>query len=229
VGRGPAFATMAILGLGLAAWASTLPRPTGHEEARTGTIRAALRDPPFVAGLWITLLPSVSFGVVEVLAPLDLDAFGASGTAIAGVFFLAALVEAVVSPLTGRWADRHGMRGILRAGLLASAAGLVALAFPRDAIVLGAVLVGASGALGMLWTPGGHLVSLSADRLGLNQGYAFAINNVGWSGGVAVGSAAGGALGGLWGDAVPYALVAGLCLVTAARFWSGRQVPSVRS
>ncbi len=50
----------------------------------------------------------------------------------------------------------------------------------------------------------------------MDQGWAFAMNNLGWSAGVALGAGVGGALGQLVGDGLPYALCAALLLVTAA-------------
>jgi predicted MFS family arabinose efflux permease len=221
VGRDVAFTAMAGVGLVLAGLALTLPRRGRPEAPREATLGTALRDGPFRAALWVTLLPALSFGVVEVLAPLDLDELGADANGIAAIFFVSALVEGVISPLTGRWADRHGVRGLLRVGLLGSAVGLAVLAFPRDLAVLAVLLVAASGALGMLWTPGGNLASLRADALGLDQGLAFAANNVGWAGGAGAGAALAGVLGELVGDAAAYGLVAALCLGTAVAWWAG--------
>lgn len=224
VGRGPAFALAAVFGVGMAGWALTAPGPAALPEPRTTTVTAALRDRPFRVALWLTLLPATCFGVVEVLVPLELDDLGATTFAIAAVFFAAALVEAVASPLTGRWADRHGVRGVVRVGLLGAAAGLALLTLPGTWVLLGLVFVVMSGFLGMLWTPGGDLVATAADRIGLDQGWAFAANNMQWAGGAAIGSAAGGALGQAVGDGVPYLLGAALCLLTARFWWFGGRV-----
>ena len=43
---------------------------------------------------------------------------------------------------------------------------------------------------GMLMTPSGKLVSLRSEALGVDQAWAFAFNNVGWSAGVGLGAAA---------------------------------------
>lgn len=221
IGRGPAFGSAAVFGVVMAAWALTAPAPEAAVPRAT-TLGRALRDRPFRAALWITLLPAACFGVVDVLVPLRLDVLQASTLAIAAVFFAAALVEAVTSPLTGRWTDRHGARGAVRFGLLGAATGLVLLTLPGTWPVLALVTVLLSGFLGMLWTPAGDLVARAADRLGLDQGWAFAASQVQWSGGAAIGSAAGGALGQASGDWVPYLMAAAACLVTAA-FWWGRR------
>ena len=43
---------------------------------RPGAVRRAFSDPAFVAGLWLNTLPALFFGVLDVLAPLALDAEG---------------------------------------------------------------------------------------------------------------------------------------------------------
>ena len=74
-------------------------------------------------------------------------------------------------------------------------------------MLVAALLVVAAGALGALWAPSGSSVSLRAERIGVDQGWAFALFNLGWAGGVAIGAGAGGALGQLAGDGLPYALL----------------------
>ena len=92
----------------------------------------------------------------------------------------------------------------------------------RLVVALAALLVVASGGLGCLWAPGGSSVSLRAEVLGVDQGWAFALNNLGWAGGVALGAGAGGALGQLAGDGLPYGICAALLAATgllAARWY----------
>ena len=187
--------------------AAPAPRPRTRRLAAAAG-RATAR---FVAAAWLTFLPSLAFGVVEVLVPLRLDDLGASALAIGAAFFVAALVEALMSPLVGRVVDRRGVRAIVRGATLPRR-GRRRRCSPRpdSAIVLAALLVVAAAALGALWTPSGSLVSLRAEQLGVDQGWAFALNNLGWSAGVAIGAGAGGALGQLVGDWLAYALCAAL-------------------
>ena len=51
-----------------------------------------------LAGMWLTALPAIAFGVLDVLAPLRLDALGASALALGLTFFAAAGVEGLVTP-----------------------------------------------------------------------------------------------------------------------------------
>jgi MFS family permease len=223
IGRGPAFGAAAVLGVAMAGWAVTAPGPEGIDP-RTTTVGVAVRDRRFRAALWITLLPATCFGMVDVIVPLRLNVLGAPAFAIAAVFFVAALVEAIGSPLTGRWADRHGSGGVVRVGLLGGAAGLVVLRLPGSWVALGLVTVVLSGFVGMLWTPAGNLVAAAADRLGLDQGWAFGGSQVVWAAGAAIGSAGGGGLAQATGDWVPCLGGATVFLVTVAVWWVRRGV-----
>ncbi len=59
-------------------------------------------------------------------------------------------------------------------------------------------------------------LSDGAERLALEQGFAFALVNIAWSVGDSVGAAGGGRLGQSAGDEVPYLILAALCAVTLA-------------
>jgi predicted MFS family arabinose efflux permease len=219
IGRGPAFGAAAVFGVVMAAWALNA-RPSDVVVPRTTTVSVALRERPFRAALWITMLPAACFGIVDGLVPLRLAVLGASTSVIAAVFFVAALFEAVANPLTGRWSDRRGARGVVRAALLGSAFGLALLDRPATWLVLGLVTVGLSGFVGMLWTPAGDLVARAADRVGLDQGWAFAASQMQWSAGAALGAAVAGTIGQADGDSAAYLLGAALCLITAAYWWA---------
>jgi len=219
IGREAAFSTAVLFGLALGAWAWVTPsRPVA--EVLT-TPAAALRERSMVVGMWLTALPAAAFGVVDVLAPLRLDALGATSLALGVTFFAAAGTEAIVSPASGRAADRLGARPIVRGGL---AIGLVAMAvvhLPQTAWLLAVVVVLVCGMLGVLWVPAGLLLTAGADRIGLDSAYAFAFFNLAWAGGFTVGAAGGGALAQATGDVVPYLLLAGAYAMTlVAAFWT---------
>ncbi len=116
VGRDVAFAGAAVLGLVLAVWALRTPTGTEGLAESHAAPTSGLRDRRFLAALWITALPAIAFGVIEVLVPLRLDDLGASALLIGGVFFVAAFFEALVSPVVGRIADRRGSLAIVRGG-----------------------------------------------------------------------------------------------------------------
>ena len=215
LGRAPAFLGVAALGLVLAAAARGEPRPVAAGDVSTPA-RALLRDRTFLAAAWLTFVPSLAFGVEEVLVPLRLDELGASALAIGAVFLVAAATEAVASPLAGRFADRRGTLPIVRAGTLAGGI-LVALFWvPEQVLALALLVVAFAVVAGMLMTPSGKLVSLRSEAMGVEQAWAFAFNNVGWSAGVGLGAAAGGLLGQIAGDWLPYTVCGALLFATGA-------------
>jgi predicted MFS family arabinose efflux permease len=219
IGREAAFSTAVLFGLALGAWAWVTPSRPVAEVLTTPT--AALRERSMLVGMWLTALPAAAFGVIDVLAPLRLDALGATSLALGATFFAAAGTEAIVSPASGRAADRLGARPIARGGL---AIGLVAMAvvhLPQTALLLAVVVVLVCGMLGVLWVPAGLLLTAGADRIGLDSAYAFAFFNLAWAGGFTVGAAGGGALAQATGDVVPYLLLAGAYAMSlVAAFWT---------
>ncbi|HXS44516.1 MAG TPA: hypothetical protein VN751_07800, partial [Solirubrobacteraceae bacterium] len=137
-------------------------------------------------------------------------------------FFAAAGVEAIVTPLVGRYTDRGGARIVIRGGLAATVAALVVLQLPDTPVGLAIVVIGVSGLLGVLWVPAMALLTGGADRIGLAQGLAFGLFNLAWAAGFTVGSGAGGALAQASTDALAYASVAAAYAITAAAAWRAR-------
>ncbi len=99
------------------------------------------------------MLASLTFGAAETLVPLRLDALGATALAIGAAFLVAALAEAVLSPVVGRIADRRGARAIVRGGTLLAGAGVALLAVPSAPLAVSVVFVVCAIGLGALWVP----------------------------------------------------------------------------
>jgi MFS family permease len=219
IGREAAFSSTVVFGLALGAWAWTIPARPGSEVLAAPA--AALRERSMLAGMWLTALPAAAFGVLDVLAPLRLDALGATGLALGATFFAAAGTEAIVSPTSGRAADRRGARPVARAGLAMGVVSLAVVHLPGTAWLLAVFVVLVCGLLGVLWVPAGLLLTSGADRIGLDSAYAFAFFNLSWAGGFTVGAAGGGALAQVSSDAVPYLLLAAAyALSLVAAFWT---------
>jgi MFS family permease len=219
IGREAAFSSTVVFGLALGIWAWTIPGRPSAEVLTTPA--AALRERSMLVGMWLTALPAMAFGVLDVLAPLRLDALGATSLALGATFFAAAGTEAIVSPTSGRVADRRGARPVARAGLAVGAIALAVVHLPGTAWLLAVVVVLVCGLLGVLWVPAGLLLTGGADRIGLDAAYAFAFFNLAWAGGFTVGAAGGGALAQATGDVVPYLLLAGAYAMSlVAAFWT---------
>jgi MFS family permease len=214
VGTGPAFSAAAVAGGVLAIGSFFVLSPREVEPQRLRDALPALRDPHVCAGLWLTALAGISFGIVDVLAPLRLGRLGVGATLIGATFLASAAIEAVLAPVTGRLSDRRGPFVPLRISLaLAVAVSLLAPVVAPAAALIPLLVVGMP-AYGTLFTPAMTLVSAGADRLQLNQGLVFGIDNLAWAAGQSVAAAAGGAIAQATSDLVPYALLALACLAS---------------
>jgi len=216
IGTGPAFASAAVAGGGLmgVAFAVPAPRealPQGLREAFT-----AMGDRRLALGLWLTMLAGLAFGVLDVLAPLRMANLGITGLVIAGTFLASAGVEAALSSVAGRAADRRGAIVPIRCSLTAAVA--ISLLAPTlaSARVLIPVLIVGMPAFGTLFTPAMTLVSEGAQQQRLDQGLAFGLGNLAWAAGQAVAASGSGALAQATSDLVPYSLLAAACLATLA-------------
>jgi MFS family permease len=222
VGTGPAFSVAAVAGAVLIVTAFLVPAPARTEPQGLSAAWPAIRDPHVGAGMWLTMLAGVAFGVIDVLAPLRLSRLGASALVIGATFLASAAIEAGLSPLAGRLSDSRGELVPVRLSL--AAAVVVSLLAPvlAPAPWLIALLIVGMPAFGTMFAPATALLSAGADRVGLNQGLAFGLGNLSWAAGQAASSAAGGAIAQATSDFVPYALLAAACLVTLIMLRPGR-------
>ena len=149
--------------------------------------------------------------------PLRLDDLGARGLTIGALFVAAAAVEGLLNPVMGRQSDRRGRLPLIRIGLVGTGITTLTLSLPGTVWLLGALLLLAVTWLAFFWAPAAAMLSDSSEALNLDQGFAFGIMNLAWAAGQVAGGAAGGALADLTSDAVPYAILSLLCLVTLVR------------
>jgi len=98
--------------------------------------------------------------------------------------------------------------------LAASALVLATLTFPSQALVLAGAIVVLGATLGAFWAPAMAMLADAAEHSGLDQGFAFALVNLAWAVGQVTGSASSGALAEVTTDAVPFLVVAALCVGT---------------
>jgi MFS family permease len=216
VGPEIVFGGVALVAVGLGAWAWQIPGVAPEPSPGLGALLAAMRRRPVLAGFWLFTLPALFAGVMEVLVPLRLDDLGASGAAIGAIFLVTAGVEAVLSPLAGRVSDRRGRLFPIRAGLAGAVVMAVLLPLPGSAVLLGVVMLFTFAALGGFWAPAMAMLSDASEDAGLDLALAFSISNLAWAAGHLVGSGAGGALADATSDAVPYGLLGVVCAATLA-------------
>lgn len=213
-GRGATFAGVAVLCVFLAAWALRIPVPEREAPQPLGMLFSALRSRRVLVGMWLIALPSLSLGLVFVLGPLQLDAAGFGALGVTATFLLAAAAEAAVGPGVGIWSDRRGRLAPIRYALLAAAAVLVVVPWVENAWALAGFVVLAGLAVGSFWAPAMAMLTDSWEAIGLAHGLGFALMNFAWAPGNVVGSAVGGGLAELAGDAAAYSIVAALCVAT---------------
>ena len=214
VGVEVAFAGVALIGLVLAAWAALTPATRPERAQPLSNLWAAIRDRGILAAVWFVTLPALLFSTMGVLAPLRLDTLGWGAVAIGSVFLVSAAVEAALNPAAGRVSDVRGRLLPIVAGLVGSAVATLLLPWPDEPLVLAVLIVGAGIAFGVFWTPAmSHLTDL-AERRGLDYAYGFALVNLAWAPGQALGASGGGALARATSDAVPYLLLTLTCLLS---------------
>jgi len=214
LGHAPVFVGVGVVGIGLMVWAQRMPSAAHGKATRLRTLLASMADRRVAVGMWLTALPGLLFGTMQVLGALRLDELGAGAVAIAAAFLVAAGLEAATGPPIGRLSDR---RGRLVPAMLGVAGGVVAmllLPWPQTAWVLAGLIVLAAPAMGILYVPAMAMLSDAAEAFGIAQGFAFALMIISWAGGQTVGAGGSAWLADLAGDRVPYFVLAAVCAVT---------------
>jgi MFS family permease len=211
------FSGVSVVAAVLLALALGVPGTQPGPQSSWGDLRTALSGRPLRLALWLFTLPALFSGTVGVLVPLRLDDIGAGAVTIGAMFLVGAAIEAVLNPILGRVSDKHGRMPPIRAGLLGAT--VMAIVLPLPAVVWLLVVTGIAAVttLGLLWAPGGALLSDASEASGLDQGFAFGLMNLAWAGGQVVGGAAGGGLADLTSDAVPYGILAAVLAATLLR------------
>ena len=219
IGTELAFGAIAVLTAALAVWAILTPAPGPPEPLPARRVLTTLAQPQFLGAAWFVALPALLFGTLGVLAPLRLDALGASALAIGAAFLVAAAIEATLSPILGRASDRRGRLVPIRIGLVASAAVAALLPWLDDRWLLSAGIVAAGVSFGTFWAPAMSRLADLAEHRGLEHAHGFALINVAWAPGQSAGAAGGGALAQATADAVPFLVLGTASVLTFLLLW----------
>jgi MFS family permease len=219
IGQVVAFGTAGLIAVALAVWAFLTSAPPAARPQPLRLFVRALRNRRIVLSVWFVVLPALLFGTMGVLAPLRLEELGFSAVAIGVLWLCTAAVEATANPVVGRITDRVGRIRPMMVLALGSAVAAAALPWPNRAAVLALLVVAAGITFGSFWTPGMALLSDEAEARGLEYAYAFALINIAWAPGQALGAAGGGGLAEVTSDAVPYLLLSGAALITFGVLW----------
>jgi MFS family permease len=215
IGTGVVFGAFVALPAALIVVGWRIPGPAPVPTPALSAVRAAFGDPRMRQGIWLMTVPAASFGAVTVLVSLRLDALGAGAVAIGATFLVAVVLEAAVSPVVGRMADRRGPLWPAEIGLFAGGTALVLLPAPKSAALLAVTAILAAPLLGMLWTPAMALLSDGAEARGMDPAFGFGLANMAWGAGAAIGGSGGAALAQATSDAVPFFVLALVSFATA--------------
>ena len=217
------FGGIAFIGLGLAAWATATSSSREPSGQPVSMLFGALAKRGMLASVWLVALPSMAFGALGVLAPLQFHELGLGAIGISAVWLVAIACEATSAPLVGVVSDRRGRLWPLRIGALAAAACFVLLpALDLHWWTFAATIVVCSFALGAFWAPSMSLASDEAEALGLDYAFAFAIINLAWAPSQVLGSAGSGLLADATSDTAAYLALACLFVLTFALLWRVR-------
>jgi ACDE family multidrug resistance protein len=216
-GTRPVFCATGAVALALAAWARLHPEPDTCPPTGSivGQLRGALGAGGFGLGVWLITLEAMFFGAANVLLPLRMAHFGASGLVIGVTFVAASALSTVLSPLVGRTVDRRGASLTIAVGLLAGAPLVAALALPHDVIalvILAVIALGAPMTAGMI--PAVSLMTEATERAGVTLIIATTAVNLAYAVGESVGAPAAAGISQATGDAVPLLIISGLLLAT---------------
>jgi MFS family permease len=216
VGTEAEFGAVMGIALLLAAIAARQPEAGPPEQQSLREVAATIASRPILIATSFVAIPSLMFGVVEVLVPLRIDELGGGHVAIAGGFIAGAALEASLAPIAGRYSDRFGRRAPFVIGIAICAFAMVGIAAaPALAPVLAALILSSLGA-GICFAPALTTLSETADTSRLHQGYAAGLSNMAWAAGQTFGALAGGGLASAAGYAVPSLAIAALLLATSA-------------
>jgi len=215
IGTEIVFSGVLAIAIVLAVFASRLPESDPPERQTLSKVVATIFTRPILTGTAFVAVPSVMFGAVEVMAPLQISSLGGGHVLIAGGFIAGAALEAVLAPLVGSYSDRAGRRAPFTIGLVICAVAIVIVGVgAMMGIVLAGLMLTSLGG-GICFTPALTMLSEMAESGRLHQGFAVGLSNIAWAFGQVFGGLAGGALAGAAGNAAPALAIAVLLLVTA--------------
>lgn len=214
IGTELVFSSVLVVTALLALAASRLPEKRAPERQTLGEVVQTLVSRPVLEAATFVAVPSIMFGAIEVLVPLQIDDLGGGHGLIAAGFISGAALEAVLAPMAGRISDRVGRRLPYVSGLAICALAMVAFATVTTlAGVLGALILSSLGA-GLCFAPALTLISDTAESTNLHQGFAAGLSNMAWASGQVVGGIGGGVVASLTGNAEPSLTIALLLALT---------------
>ena len=229
VGTEPIFSAVLGVTMVLALFAARLPEAAPPERQHFHEVAEIILSRPVLLATAFVAVPSVMFGAVEVLAPLQIDHLGGGHALIAGGFIAGAAVEGVLAPVVGRYSDRTGRRLPFMVGLTICAVAMAAVAIGSTMGIVMAGLMLTSIGGGICFTPALTMLSEAAEASRLHQGFAAGLSNLAWASGQVAGGLAGGGVASVAGNAAPGLAIVVLLLSTVLYAFHALASPAVRT
>lgn len=229
IGTEVVFSGVLAVAIVLAVLAAGLPEAEPPQRQPLREIAEIIFSRPILIGTAFVAVPSVMFGAVEVLAPLQIADLGGGHTLIAAGFIAGAALEALLAPLAGRYSDRVGRRTPFTIGLAICSVAMIAVAVGSTMGVVMAGLMLTSLGGGICFTPALTMLSENAESSSLHQGFAAGLSNMAWALGQVIGGLAGGALAEVAGNATPALAIAALLLCTVVYSCHVLTPPAIRT
>jgi MFS family permease len=229
VGTEKVFSGVLLVALALAAFAARLPEAEVSEHQDLREVAETIFTRPIALATAFVAIPSVMFGAVEVLVPLQIDDLGGGHALIAAGFISGAALEAVLAPLVGGYSDRVGRRIPFMVGLsiCAVAMAAVAIGHAMGVVMAGLILTSLGG--GICFTPALTMLSEVAEASSLHQGFAAGLSNMAWAAGQVIGGLAGGGAASIAGNAAPSVAIIVLLVGTVFYSFHALASPTIRA
>ncbi|HEY2334748.1 MAG TPA: MFS transporter [Solirubrobacterales bacterium] len=229
IGTEVVFSGVLGIAIALAFFAARLPEAKVPERQSLREVAETILSRPILIATTFVAIPSVMFGAVEVLVPLQIAGLGGGHALIAGGFIAGAALEAVLAPIAGRYSDRVGRRMPFMAGLTicAVAMGAVALGQSMAVVMAGLILTSLGG--GICFTPALTMLSEMAESSRLHQGFSAGLSNMAWAAGQVIGGLAAGGAASVAGNAAPSLAIIALLLGTVLYSSRALAPPGVRA
>jgi predicted MFS family arabinose efflux permease len=215
IGTAPTFMAFGAVAAIVAAVTFLLPSPVRPPRRPLRAYALLARSPGVPYSLWLQAFPGLLIGAIGLIAALRLADLGLGTAWIAAVFTVGSALQAVSSPLAGRWTERSGVIAPIRFGLLSSAALTVCIAIPTHVGVLAAIAALALGVFAMMLTPATAALTTAVERAGEDPSLGFALMNFAFAPGAIAGAVLAGVMRETVGDTAALAVIAGACLATA--------------
>jgi len=176
------------------------------------TFRAARAQRLIVAAFVAMFLGGTADSVVNLLAPLQLDANDLSTGSIGIVLSASAAIFIVTSAWVARMGERAVTLGVVGVSSLVLGCSFAPALVGNESEAVIASVLARSPFLAVLYTAALPLGAEAARRAGLGRGAVIGLINVGWGSATAVGPVAAGGLAEVAGERAVYAVLVGACV-----------------